>query len=154
MEELEEKLGAILSNPQMMQTIFSMAQSLGQQAGPPQPGSAPPPEPPEPPRKPPKPQAPPPQRPQTPPPQKPQAPPQKPQAPPLGPKELEMLQKIAAFSRQTRLDDAQQCLLQALSPYLSHGRIGRLEKAMHAAKIAHFATETMGKSGIQSLFGR
>ena len=30
MEEMEEKLGAILSNPQMMQQIMSMAQALGQ----------------------------------------------------------------------------------------------------------------------------
>lgn len=31
MSEMEDKLGAILSNPQMMQTIASMAQSLGQE---------------------------------------------------------------------------------------------------------------------------
>ncbi len=30
MEEMEEKLGAILNNPQMMQQIMSMAQALGQ----------------------------------------------------------------------------------------------------------------------------
>lgn len=30
MEQMEEKLGAILSNPQLMQQIMSMAQSLGQ----------------------------------------------------------------------------------------------------------------------------
>jgi len=30
MNEMEEKLGTILNNPQMMQTILSMAQSLGQ----------------------------------------------------------------------------------------------------------------------------
>lgn len=29
MEEMEDKLGAILSNPQMMQQIMAMAQSLG-----------------------------------------------------------------------------------------------------------------------------
>lgn len=34
MEELSDKLGAILSNPQMMQAIASMAQSLGQTAPP------------------------------------------------------------------------------------------------------------------------
>lgn len=32
MAEMEEKLGAILNNPQMMQQILSMAQSLGQQS--------------------------------------------------------------------------------------------------------------------------
>lgn len=30
MEQMEEKLGAILNNPQMMQQIMTMAQSLGQ----------------------------------------------------------------------------------------------------------------------------
>lgn len=43
MEQMEEKLGAILNNPQMMQQIMAMAQSLGQQnpqkeAAPPQSG--------------------------------------------------------------------------------------------------------------------
>lgn len=32
MDEMEEKLGAILGNPQLMQQIMSMAQSLGQSA--------------------------------------------------------------------------------------------------------------------------
>lgn len=36
MAEMDDKLGAILNNPQMMQQIMSMAQSLGQ-AAPPQP---------------------------------------------------------------------------------------------------------------------
>ena len=39
MSELEEKLGSILSNPQMMQQIMSMAQAMGQSSGP-QPDSA------------------------------------------------------------------------------------------------------------------
>lgn len=44
MSEMEEKLGAILSNPQMMQQIMSMAGSLGQAAPAPQPPApAPPP---------------------------------------------------------------------------------------------------------------
>lgn len=37
MESMEEKLGAILGNPQMMQQIMSMAQSLGQASEPAQP---------------------------------------------------------------------------------------------------------------------
>lgn len=32
MSEMEDKLGAILSNPQMMQSIMAMAQSLSQEA--------------------------------------------------------------------------------------------------------------------------
>ena len=34
MNEMEDKLGAILSNPQLMQQIMSMAQSLGQDSPP------------------------------------------------------------------------------------------------------------------------
>ena len=37
MDQMEDKIGAILNNPQMMQQIMSMAQSLGQNAPPPQP---------------------------------------------------------------------------------------------------------------------
>lgn len=40
MSEMEEKLSSVLSNPQMMQQIMSMAQSLGQSS--PQPQSPPP----------------------------------------------------------------------------------------------------------------
>lgn len=46
MDQMEEKLGAILNNPQLMQQIMAMAQSLGQQtpqkeAPPPQPAMDP-----------------------------------------------------------------------------------------------------------------
>lgn len=40
MAEMDEKLGAILGNPAMMQQIMSMAQVLGQQTPPPQPEPA------------------------------------------------------------------------------------------------------------------
>ena len=40
MSELEEKLGTILSNPQLMQQISAMAQALGQ--APPEPPAPPP----------------------------------------------------------------------------------------------------------------
>ena len=44
MDEMEDKLGAILGNPQIMQQIMSMAQSLGQSAPePPPPKQEPPP---------------------------------------------------------------------------------------------------------------
>lgn len=44
MDEMEEKLGAILGNPQLMQQIMSMAQSMGSpaQSTPPPPKSPPP----------------------------------------------------------------------------------------------------------------
>ena len=41
MEGMEEKLGAILGNPQMMQQIMALAQSMGNQAPPAQPPPAP-----------------------------------------------------------------------------------------------------------------
>lgn len=41
MSELEEKLGTILNNPQMMQQIMSLAQSMGPQAPPKQEESRP-----------------------------------------------------------------------------------------------------------------
>ena len=50
MEGMEEKLGAILSNPEMMNTIMSMAKALGQSQ--PQPEQAPPCPPPPPPQQP------------------------------------------------------------------------------------------------------
>ena len=37
MSELEEKLGSLLSNPQLMHQVMSMAQSLGGQSSPPEP---------------------------------------------------------------------------------------------------------------------
>lgn len=43
MDEMEEKLGAVLNNPQMMQQIMSMAQALNQ-SSPPAPRQDPPPQ--------------------------------------------------------------------------------------------------------------
>lgn len=45
MSGMEEQLGAILSNPQMMQQLMSMAQTLGGQGPPPEPPREAPPEP-------------------------------------------------------------------------------------------------------------
>lgn len=113
MEGMEEKLGAILGNPQMMQTIMNMAQQLGQQQAPSQEQSS----------------------------ALSQGMPQ------FGSNEIEMIQKIASFTRQTGLDPDQQQLLKALNPYLSHDRVGKLEKAMHAAKLAKFASVALGQMG-------
>ncbi len=131
MDELEEKLGSILGNPQMMQSIMSMAQSLGQST-PEKPKPAPP-------KPPPKPQ---------------EKPPQPPSPPPaLGPKELELIQQVAAFSKKTGLDPQEQALLKALHPYLSKNRLEKLKRAMRAAKIAEFAS-TLNPGGLSALFGR
>ena len=40
MEQMEDKIGAILNNPQLMGQIMSMAQSLGQSQSPPEPAPA------------------------------------------------------------------------------------------------------------------
>ena len=115
MSELEEKLGAILSNPQIMQQIASMAQAMGQ-------------------------------------PSPPQAPPEEkaPQPQPLP--DPAMLQNIAGMLQRNNVDQDQQALLRALSPYLSQGRIRKLERAMRAAKMAGFASVFL-KSGGLNLFG-
>lgn len=115
MSELEEKLGTILSNPQLMQQISAMAQALGQA----------PPEPPAP-------------------------PPVAPQSPILP--DPAMLQKVSGMLQAGRVDQEQQELLHALSPFLSQSRIGKLERAMRAAKMAGFASALL-KSGGMNIFG-
>ena len=109
MSELEEKLGTILSNPQLMQQISAMAQALGQ---------APP--------------------------------PVAPQSPALP--DPAMLQKVSGMLQAGRVDQEQQELLHALSPFLSQSRIGKLERAMRAAKMAGFASALL-KSGGMNIFG-
>ena len=111
MENLEEKLNAVLSNPQMMQQVMAMAQNLGL-------GTPPAPEP---------------------------APPQPSQAPQFQGIDLSMLQKFSGIAQNSTIDQNQQTLLHALSPYLTGDRIGRLEKAMRAARMAKFATGLLGQ---------
>jgi len=120
MSEMEEKLGAILSNPQLMQQIMSMAQSLGNQ----QPQKEEPKKQPEPPKSP---------------------------MPDLDPK---LLQGIAGIARKNNIDQNQQTLLRALSPYLSRERIGKLERAMRAARMAGMASAFLNSGGLQMLTGR
>lgn len=110
MENLEEKLNAVMSNPQMMQQLMAMAQNLGL-------GNTPAPEP-------------------TPPPSQP--------SPSQG-IDLGMLQKFSGIAQNSTIDQNQQTLLHALSPYLTGDRIGRLEKAMRAARMAKFATGFLGQ---------
>ena len=117
MSEMEEKLGAILNNPQMMQTIFSMAQNLGQEHPP---ATVPDPE----------------------------APAELPEI------DFSLLQKFSGLAGQSSIDREQKALLQALSPYLSNGRISKLERAMRAARIARLATTFVSSGGMQLLSGR
>ena len=104
MAEMDDKLGSILNNPTMMQQIMAMAQSLGQQASPPQPETA----------------------------------------PAIDPS---MAQNIMRLSSQTGIDSNQQALLTALHPYLPGERLGKLEKAMRAAKLARLASVFLNQGG-------
>lgn len=108
MEDMQSGINAILSNPQMMEQIMSMAQSLGASASP---------------------------EPPTPTPQS--------QLPEL---DLSMIQKLSGMASNANIDNNQRNLIQALSPYISHRRIEKLEKAMRAAKLASFATSFLGSN--------
>ena len=110
MDEMQQKLDAILGNPEMMSQLMSMAQSLGS-----------------PPRE--------------------EPPPSISTTPSLDPA---MLQRIAQIVGNTGIDNRQQMLLKALSPYLSAHRLEKLEKAMRAAKLAGLATTLLG-SGMLSI---
>ncbi len=104
MDEMQEKLGAILNDPQMMQKIQAMAQSF-----------------------------------QSPKQEKSESP-----APPMLPDiDLGMVQRLSSLASQSRIDKREQALLRALGAYLSKERIGKLEKAMKAAKLAKLAS-TLG----------
>lgn len=124
MDDMEEKLGSILNNPQMMQQIMALAQSLGQI-----------------------------QPPQAPPEPKPEAAKPAP-TPMMSAPDAAMLQRIYSVARQSGIDRNQQTLLKALGPYLSRERIGKLEKAMRAAKIAALASTALKSAGISSYSGR
>lgn len=116
MSEMEEKLGAILGNPQMMQQILSLAQSMGQST----PSPAPPPQ----------------------------------EAPPLPALDPKLLSSLSGFFSQGQADGDQQNLLKALEPYISPQRIGKLERAMRAAKLARAASSFLNAGGLQLLQGR
>ena len=114
MSELEQRLNAMLSNPQLMQQIASMAQAMGGET------QNQPPEPKEPPSA---------------------------AGPSFDPKLIQAM-------GQTGIDSNQKQLLQALSPYLSTYRVQKLERAMHAAKLAGAASGFLSAGGLQMLTGR
>lgn len=124
MSELEEKLGAILNNPQMLSQIMSMAQAMSAQQ----------------------------QKQDAPAQQPPQAPP--PPPPQVPEFDITALQKLSGLATQSSVDRDQQALLKALSPYLHKERLNKLERAMRAAKLARFASAAFGQGGLQSLLGR
>jgi hypothetical protein len=115
MSSLEETLSQVLGNPQMMQQIMNLAQSLGQQDQ-----SASPPS-------------------QSPPSQSPLSPSPPPPVLPDG----ATVQKLAGLAGMAGVDKDQQALLRALGPYISRERRGKLERAMRAAKMAAAASEML-----------
>lgn len=118
MDGMEDKLGAILNNPQMMQQIMSMAQSLsGTQEEP-----------------------------------KPQI--QDPSPPSIPDFDPAMLQKFMGLAGHMGVDPNQKALLGALTPYLSGGRVQKLEKAMRAAKLASLASSAFSSGALSFLTGR
>ena len=68
-----------------------------------------------------------------------------PQAEGLPELDFATIQKITSLIGKTGIDSQQRALLQALRPYLSGQRIGKLEKAMRAAKLAGIATTFLGR---------
>ncbi len=127
MDDMESKMNAILSDPDMMQKIMSMAQSLGQSSPAPDhqestPTIA----------------------------KEPQM-----QLPASFPDiDISMIQRLSGFAKQTGVDKNQQTLLRALGPYLSHERVNKLEKAMRAAKMANLASTFLNSQMFQSFLGR
>lgn len=128
MEGMDEKLGAILENPQIMQQIMQLAQQVNSAKAPQ--SWAPP---------------------------KKQESPQKVSLPDLdsgGGLDPAMLAKLAGIAGQSNIDSNQKALLRALGPYLSRERVAKLEKAMRAAKIASMASAFLNSGGLKLLSGR
>ena len=119
MDELQNKLGQILNDPEAMQKIMALAQGLNSSNQ--DPAQNPP---------------------------KRTEPQNKDISDALPPGiDLSMIQKLSGFASQNRIDKNEQTLLKALGPYLSRDRISKLERAMRAAKMARMATALLGASG-------
>ncbi len=133
MSEFDDKLNSILSNPAMMQQIMSLAQALNQsEAQQPQQTQ---------------------QTYQQPPP----PPPVQQQSPaPSGDRGINpnLLSKVASLMQRGSIDKNQESLLKALRPYLSKQKLEKLERAMHAAKMAGIASEMVNARGQSPLSRR
>ncbi len=129
MADFSEMLNGILSNPQAIQQMMTLAQSLGLQGQGGQPQQAAPP-------------APPPQ-------QHPQVQQQIQQPDPA-----QLLQGFLQLSKQMGGDDRQLALFHALKPFLRPERAEKLDRAIQVAKISRLAGNTLQKLGPQILSGR
>ena len=119
MDNIEDKINSILSNPQMMTQILSMAQAFNQPQSSETPQDAP---------------------------VQPKEAPASNTSSSIG-FDHELIGKIISATKQTGVDKNQQGLLKALHPYLSRNRIQKLEKAMRAARIAGFAAAALNGTG-------
>ena len=117
MDDFQDKLNSVLGNPEMMQQIMAMAQSLGSS----QPDSGPSQ-------------------------QNTDSPPAETACFLPDGIDLSMLQKLSGFTSKIAVDSNQQGLLRALGPYLPSDRVHKLEKAMRAAKLARLATTLLNQS--------
>lgn len=116
MAEFEDQLNSILSNPQIMGQILSMANAMGQSAPPPPPPPAPP---------------------------KPQPAPTGPAGGlPFDPGAMMGMMELL---KSTQIGQREQNLIHALRGYVPEDRLIRLEKAMQASRIAKFAAESMNR---------
>lgn len=123
MSGMEDQLGAILSDPEMMAKIQSLAQSLGQPEESPRQAEAP----------------------------KKEGPP--PPPPGIGAGDLEMVKAFTGFARGAEIDKDQRALLKALSPYVSREKTAKLDRAMRAAKLAQQASSLMESGALKKLTG-
>ena len=122
MAELDEKLAAMMADPNIMAQVAAMAKSLGM---------APPEGPPKPPEG----------------PDGPKPPPKGPEKPPAPPPSPDILQRLAAMAGQSALDENRRRLLHALRPYVRPERLARLENAMRTAQLAGAATAMLEGGG-------
>lgn len=120
MAEMDDKISSILNNPQLMQQIMTMAQSLGNTAQPQEKPSQ-------------------------------ETPRQDFSLPDI---DLATVQKITGLAKQSSIDKREQALLRALGAYLSKDRMGKLEKAMRAAKMAKIASSALSQRRQSSYSGR
>lgn len=80
-----------------------------------------------------------------------EAPPEPPpQESPMPEIDFATIQKLTGLMGKAGVDSDQKALLCALSPYISPGRIHKLERAMRAAKLAGVATSFLGSTPLFS----
>lgn len=120
MDDMTSQINTILNNPEMMQKIMNLANSMGGNSGEENRSPAP----------------------------------QEPPAASFPDIDFSVMQKLAGFAGKANIDSNQRSLLKALTPYLSKDRIGRLERAMRAAKLAGMASVLLGNTSSPFRAGR